>query len=368
MKILTILLKKTPNIKSHYDYIIVGQGLAGTILHFHLWERNKNVLVIDNNHSKSSSLVAAGMYNPIVFKHVTKGYNVDNYSPYLGPFYRKIEKLLNSQFDFPINILRFFKTIEQQNDFFSKTDEEGFSQYLISESESDVSELPVKNEIGFGEITETGWVNTVELLHKYREFLESKDLILNEKLDFDKLTVEEEKVIYKDITANKIIFCEGALMKENPYFKYLPLVPTKGELFTIKAKNLEVDKILNKGFFCLPLGDNLYRVGATFDRKDLTHETTEEGKQDLRERIESLITCDYEIVNHQAGIRPTVSDRRPLIGVHYKYESLGLFNGLGTKGVLIAPWLANHYCDFLLGKSPIAPEYNLQRVKKGRPL
>ena len=99
----------------------------------------------------------------------------------------------------------------------------------------------------------------------------------------------------------------------------------------------------------------------------MSYETTEEGKQDLRERIESLITCDYEIVDHQAGIRPTVSDRRPIIGVHYKHEALGLFNGLGTKGVLIAPWLANHYCNFLEGKSEIAPEYNLQRVKKGRP-
>ena len=142
------------------------------------------------------------------------------------------------------------KTIEQQNDFFSKTEEVGFSQYLVSESKSEVNHLPVKNEIGFGEITETGWVNTVELLNKYRAFLESKDLLLIEKLDFEKLKLKEETVHYKDISADKIIFCEGTLMTENPYFNYLPLVPTKGELMTIKAENLEVDKILNKGFFC----------------------------------------------------------------------------------------------------------------------
>ncbi len=324
------------------------------------------MLVIDNNHKKSASKVAAGMYNPIVFKHITKGYNADKYSPYLGSFYKRLENLLNTKVDYPINILRFFKTIEQQNDFFSKTEEEGFSQYLVSESKSEVNNLPIKNEIGFGEVTKTGWVNTIDLLNKYREFLLSEELLLNKKMDFEKLEFNDEKVTYNGLTADKVIFCEGAFMKENPYFKYLPLVPTKGELFTIKAKDLEVDKILNKGFFCLPLGDNLFRVGATFDRKDLTYSPTDEGKQDLRERIESLITCDYEIVNHQAGIRPTVSDRRPLVGVHFKYENLGLFNGLGTKGVLIAPWLANHFADFLEGKSEIAPEYNLQRVKKGR--
>ena len=201
-------------------------------------------------------------------------------------------------------------------------------------------------------------------MNKYRAFLESKDLLLIEKLDFEKLKLKEETVHYKDISADKIIFCEGTLMTENPYFNYLPLVPTKGELMTIKAENLEVDKILNKGFFCLPLGNNLFRVGATYNWKDLTYETSEEGEKDLITKIESLLTCDYKIIDHKAGIRPTVRDRRPLIGFHREYENIGLFNGLGTKGVLIAPWLADHFADFLNGKSELSPEYDLQRVKK----
>lgn len=355
---------KTPNIKSHYDYIIVGQGLAGTILHFHLWERGKKVLVIDHNHEKSASIVAAGMYNPIVFKRVTKGWRVDDYSLYLSTFYQRLEKHLNTQLDFPLNILRFFKTLEQQNDFFSKTEQDGFSQYLVSESDSDTSQLPVKNDIGFGEVTKTGWVNTVELLKRYQAVLEKKKLLLTEKFDFEELVFNQEKVSYKGITAEKIIFCEGTQMNKNPYFEYLPLVPTKGEVLTIKAPKLDVDKILNKGFFCLPLGKSLFRVGATYNWKDLTYKTTKEGKKDLIAKIESLLTCEYEIMDHQAGIRPTVRDRRPLIGLHKEFESLSLFNGLGTKGVLIAPWLANHFTDFLEGKTELSPEYDLRRVKK----
>ncbi len=364
MNNLTKLIIKSPNIKSQYDYIIVGQGLAGTILHFQLLQRGKTCLVIDNNLEKNSSLVAAGMYNPIVFKRVTKGWNVDKYSPYLAPFYSKMENHLNTKLDFPINILRFFKTLEQQNDFFSKTEEEGFSQYLISESKAVTKDLPVKNEIGFGEITKTGWVNTVSLLTQYRNFLDSNGIILNEKFEFDNLVFSDKKVMYQGISAEKIIFCEGTFMENNPYFKYLPLVPTKGELFTIKVPGLEVDKILNKGFFCLPLGNDLFRVGATYNWKDLTYETTENGKSELLEKINSLLDCDFEIMDHQAGIRPTVRDRRPLIGLHPDFPSLGLFNGLGTKGVLIAPWLSNHFCDFLEDKSPLDKEYDLQRVKK----
>ena len=364
MKNLTILLKKIGNIKSHYDYIIVGQGLAGTILHFHLWERGLKALVIDNNHEKSASIVAAGMYNPIVFKRVTKGWNVDKYSPYLAPFYKRMEKLLNTQLDFPLNILRFFKTLEQQNDFFSKTEEEGFSHYLVSESEELDENLPVKNEIGFGEVTQTGWVNTVSLLNGYRKYLQNEDQLLNEKFDFEELVFSESKVSYKGFTAQKIFFCEGTQMAQNPYFKYLPLVPTKGELFTIRVPGLEVDRILNKGFFCLPLGNELFRVGATYNWKDLTYETTENGKNELLEKIESLLDCEFTIIDHQAGIRPTVRDRRPLVGFHPDFQSLGLFNGLGTKGVLIAPWLANHFCDAIENIAPLDKEYDLQRVKK----
>lgn len=364
MKNLTILLKKIGNIKSHYDYIIVGQGLAGTILHFHFLERGKQVLVIDNNQEKNSSLVAAGMYNPIVFKRVTKGWNVDKYSPYLSPFYEKMEKLLSTQLDFPINILRFFKNLEQQNDFFSKTEEDGFSQYLVSQSSAKVDHLPVKNEVGFGEITKTGWVNTVTLMTKYKDFLIKENQLLNEKFDFDQLVFTDYKVSYKGISAEKIFFCEGTQMTQNPYFNYLPLVPTKGELFTIKVPGLEVDKILNKGFFCLPLGNELFRVGATYNWKDLTYDTTEAGKNELLEKLESLLKCEFEIVDHQAGIRPTVRDRRPLVGFHPDFPSLGLFNGLGTKGVLIAPWLANHFCDTIENNSILDREYDLQRVKK----
>ena len=337
--------------------------MAGTILHFHLWERGKNVLVIDKNHEKSASLVAAGMYNPIVFKRVTKGWRVDEYSPYLSAFYKRLEKHLEAQLNFPMNVIRFFKNLEQQNDFFSKTDQEGFSQYLISNTNVDTSNLPVINEIGFGEVTKTGWVNTVELLTKYQIFLKKEQLLVNDFFDFNQLVFSDEKVSYKGYTAYKIIFCEGTQMSKNPYFKYLPLVPTKGEVLTIKAPELKAENILNKGFFCLPLGNDLFRIGATYNWKDLTYKTTKEGKKDLEEKIKSLLTCEYEIIDHQAGIRPTVRDRRPLIGLHKEFENLALFNGLGTKGVLIAPWLANHFTDFLLNKSDISPEYDLRRVK-----
>jgi hypothetical protein len=42
--------------------------------------------------------------------------------------------------------------------------------------------------------------------------------------------------------------------------------------------------------------------------KDKTDLPTEEGKTELIDRIKEIITCDFEIVQHFAGVRPTVKD------------------------------------------------------------
>ena len=141
------------------------------------------------------------------------------------------------------------------------------------------------------------------------------------------------------------------------------MVPTQGEILTIKIENLSMDKILNKGFFIMPLGNDLYRVGATYNWKISHYETTEEAKAELIEKIKTVLPQEFEIVNHQAGIRPTVKDRKPLIGVHPEYKNLGVFNGMGTKGILIAPYFANHFSEFLEGSFELEKGVNIDRFK-----
>ena len=318
---------------------------------------------MDNNWEKNSSLVAAGMYNPIVFKRITKSWKADELVPYLNNFYPELEKHLNASFDTKIDILRIFKNWEQQNDFIAKTEDDNYSEFINSEESKTLDNNKVENNFGYGTVTQSGWINTKLMLSKYRQFLEKEALILNEKFDFDSLKVETEKITYKEVTANKIIFCEGTQIEQNPYFNYLPMVPTQGEILTIKIENLSMDKILNKGFFIMPLGNDLYRVGATYNWKISHYETTEEAKAELIEKIKTVLPQEFEIVNHQAGIRPTVKDRKPLIGVHPEYKNLGVFNGMGTKGILIAPYFANHFSEFLEGSFELEKEVNIDRFK-----
>ena len=114
----------------------------------------------------------------------------------------------------------------------------------------------------------------------------------------------------------------------------------KGELLTIYAPDLKVNFLIKSAIFILPVGDDLYKVGATFNWKDKTKEPTTEGRNELELKLKSVIDCDYTIVDQVAGIRPTVKDRRPLIGVHKKYRQVAVLNGLGTRGVMIAPLMA----------------------------
>ncbi len=139
---------------------------------------------------------------------------------------------------------------------------------------------------------------------------------------------------------------------------------TKGELLIIKAPNLDLDVIVNTSVFILPLGNDLFKVGATYNWKDKTDDPTEEGKQELVERIKEILMCDFEIIEHFGGVRPTVKDRRPLIGTHHERKSIHILNGLGTRGVMLGPAMAKALYDFIENEIPLHPEIDIKRFHK----
>jgi hypothetical protein len=113
-------------------------------------------------------------------------------------------------------------------------------------------------------------------------------------------------------------FAEGFGMHANPYFKNLPLDGTKGELFIKRQSSILT--LLYKCFY-ITIGWRLVQSGATYNWKDKTNLVTEDGKQELIDRIKE-INCDFTIMEHFAGVRPTVKDRRPLVGTHAEYSAI----------------------------------------------
>ena len=317
------------------DYIVVGLGLAGLAFTKEL-EKNKKSFIVFEDNSQNSSKVAGGMYNPVILKRFTPVWNAVEQLKIALPFYAELESKFNKKYDYPTAIYRIFKSIEEQNNWFIASDKPLLFNYMIPQIINKKFE-GVLAENGFGKLTNTGRIDTKTLLEDYRSYLLENYLLKNERFEYDKLVVNESNIEYKGVNARKIVFCEGFGLLKNPFFNYLPMQEVKGELITIHAQNLTIDFLIKAAVFVLPLGNNYYKVGATFNWKDKTKLPTEEGKQELIRKLESFITVPYTIVEHTAGIRPTVKDRRPLVGTHSKHQNMAVLNGLGTRGVMIAP-------------------------------
>lgn len=344
------------------DYIIVGLGLAGLAFTKELENNNKSFIVFEDN-SQNSSTVAGGMYNPVILKRFTPVWNAIEQLEIALPFYTNLEKQLQKKYNYPIDIYRIFKSVEEQNNWFVASDKPLLSNYMVSNIINKKFEGVIANN-GFGKLINTGRINTKILLEDYRKYLEKRNVIKYNSFDYAQLIINNNSIEYKGISVSKIVFCEGFGMFKNPFFKYLPMQEAKGELLTIYAPKLNVNFLIKASVFVLPLGNNYYKVGATFNWKDKTKLPTEEGKNELVSKLETFISVPYTIVAHTAGIRPTVKDRRPLVGRHPKYQNLAILNGLGTRGVMIAPTTAKALYNYLENEIALDKEVSIARFQQ----
>ena len=347
------------------DYLIVGSGLAGISFAEVALRNDKSILVLDNN-SQNSSKIAGGLYNPVILKRFSEVWQAQEQLAIMNEFYTFLEEKLNCKVDFKSPILRKFFSVEEQNNWFAASDKVALAPFLSTQLISK-KYVGIDSPYGYGEVLQTGYVDTALLLNKYREYLKESNLFQEEAFDYDALIINSDGIRYKDIHAKHIIFAEGFGMHANPFFNQLPLDGTKGELFIIKAPQLDLDVIVNTSVFILPLGDDLFKVGATYNWKDKTDLPTEEGKTELVARIKEIISCDFEIIEHFAGVRPTVKDRRPLVGTHQNYESIHILNGLGTRGVMLGPAMAKALFENIERQVHLNKEIDIKRfLRKGR--
>lgn len=344
------------------DYLIVGCGLAGISFAEIALAHNKSILVV-NDDSQNSSRIAGGLYNPVILKRFSEVWQAQEQLELMNQFYTDLEQKLAVKVDFKKPILRKFFSIEEQNNWFAASDKPALSPFL-STSIITKKYAGIDSPFNYGEVLHTGYVDTASLLEEYKKYLLKEQFLLQETFDYDAFEVLENSIRYKNREAKHIIFAEGFGLHANPYFNHLPLDGTKGELFIIKASDLDLDVIVNTSVFILPLGNDLYKVGATYNWKDKTDTPTEEGKQELLERIREIINCNFEIVSHFAGVRPTVRDRRPIVGTYSGSSSIHVLNGLGTRGVMLGPAMAKALFENIENGIPLDKEIDICRFEK----
>jgi glycine/D-amino acid oxidase-like deaminating enzyme len=274
--------------------------------------------------------------------------------------YSEIELRLNTSLDYKIPVYRKFASLEEQNNWFAASDKQSLSNYLSTNIVKNNNES-VNAPYGLGEVNDTGRVDVKTLISAYKSNLLDDGLFVESTFHYENLDALDQGFHYKGTTSKHIIFAEGYGITKNPFFNYLPLVPTKGELLTIYAPELNIDYVLKGPVFLIPLGKHHYLVGATYEWTDLTNRVTSKAKMELLTKLKTLINCSFEVVNQVAGVRPTVKDRRPLVGEHPDIKNMFVLNGLGTRGVMIGPYVSEQLYKYIEIQVPIEKEIDIAR-------
>lgn len=341
--------------------LVVGNGFAGSSLSYFLSQRGIQVEIISNPQFdySSSTTISAGIMLPFSGKRKTLSYNVSKALPFALDYYSKIQdhSKLTLLSDLPVRQL--ITEARDYNDWFSKTNDTESAQFIDHIHLSEVSNK-LKNHIGYLQFSHANAVNSVELLKAYKTFSPGK-AIRHEFFDFNELIIEQTCVTYKNQQFDQLIFCDGYRANANPFWSWLPFQPVKGEIIDIYAPNIQLDFILNSLLYIIPQGADKYKVGATYNWKDIDEITSQDGIQYLKFELEKLISIDFEIIGHFAGVRPAIQDRRPVIGFHPKFKNIGIFNGLGTKGAMLSPYYADMLANHIAEKKPIDFEVSVDR-------
>ncbi len=341
------------------DYIVVGCGLAG-IAFCEILEQHHHSFVVFDNASQQSSRVAAGLYNPVVLKRFTPVWKAKELLQMALPKYDILEAKLDSKLNYKLPVYRKFSSVEEQNNWFSASDKPVLTEFLSTTLIKNTN--PSLNaSFGFGEVQHTGRIDTTSLVSLYANYLKEKHQYLDEAFDYSVLKPSESGIDYKHIKAKYIVFAEGFGIMRNPFFNQLPLNGTKGEMLTIHAPDLKMNFILKAAVFVVPLGQDMYWVGSTYEWEDKTHTITFEARETLVEKVKKVITCDFEVVHQVAGIRPTTIDRRPLVGPHANNNRMFVLNGLGTRGVMMSHYVAEQLYKHIESQLPLDDEITIER-------
>lgn len=343
------------------DFLIVGQGVAGSVLAWMLDQRGCSVLLADDPALPAASAVAAGIVNPLTGRKLVRTWKADELFPFLHQFYSRLEQDLDVRFFHPKPIYRPFRSIAEKEAYLAIVADPAIQPYVSQVTDRQEYNEYINNPFGGLEVAQSGWVDLTEFMRIIKGYFIRKNQYYEGFVATDELKIKDKSVEWKDIQFNKVIFCDGVQSRENSLFNWLPHNPVKGQVLTAVVDNYPISAIVNQGVFILPIRKGLVRIGATYSWHDLDWQTTEDGRSFLESKVRLLLKVPYQVVAQQAGIRPSTKDRRPFVGLHPQHPGIGIFGGMGTKGVSLAPYLAEQFVRYLLDGEELEPEANISR-------
>jgi len=344
-----------------YEYLIIGQGIGGTSVAWHLHDSGKSFLIAGDSSMPSSSRVAAGIFNPLTGKKLVKTWLADDLFPYARTFYGGLEQRLGRKLMHFTPVYRPFRSIEEQNTYLAQTADPGIAPYIATTPDPGSAMPYVNAEFGGLEVVQSGWIDLPALLDASRAYFQEQNLYVEAAFDPAELERSDSGIEWQGARFKTVIFCQGFFALKNDWFNWLPFTPVKGQILEIATDVSVKPYIINQGIFALPLAENRMKIGATYSWDPLDWEITGAATEELEAKLRGLLNTGYKLTSAQAGIRPSVRDRRPLIGIHPEFSNVSIFNGLGTKGVTLAPFLADEFCNHLIYGKELNPLVNIKR-------
>jgi glycine/D-amino acid oxidase-like deaminating enzyme len=342
-----------------YDYLIIGQGLAGSVLAYQLHKRGKSVAVIDEQKYPTSSRVAAGLANPITGPKMVKTWKADVLFPYMEKFYGQIQQETGAHFFKKHILYRPFTSAKEMNDWDGRSAHANDGPFIHKICEPGTHQTNIRDPFGGVEVV-AYVLNVDDFVTEIRCLLDGNCTFYDGFFEEDKLEILDDYVKYSEIEAAKVIFCTGHSVANSQYFGWLPITPLKGEILEVKIES-DFKTIYNRSCFIIPVENGHFKVGSTYDRQYQNEGITEKGKNEICKKLEALCTMSFSVTKHEAGIRPATLSRKPLMGTHPVHKCLHVFNGLGTKGVTLAPFFSDHFVKSLEEGNYVDEEVDIKK-------
>lgn len=339
------------------DYIIVGGGYAG-IFFAHQLILNGKSFVIFSEGGKSASQVSAGIVNPVVLKKFTTFWLAKEQIDFLNTTLNEIAEYTGKNYQINENIHRIFHDQKEQELWLTKSHTDELKPFLNTEFKSLGTIL---NSFGAGSVNLSSRLNVKGFFNDFKAFFKEKNHLREDLFDYSKISANS----YDNISFKHIVFCEGIGVKHNPFFSEIPVVANKGHHLKVKlSQPLGHQLTLKKKHFLFPLNEEIHYYGGTYDPNERGDEVDEFAKQQLIDGLSEFYPHSFEIKEVNYGFRPTVKDRRPILGSHPECPNFYVFNGLGARGILNGCYFSKELYEHIENQKPLMPEVNLKRFNK----
>ncbi len=340
--------------------LIIGQGISGTFLSYYLHRAGVDHLIIDQTNPHTPSAIAAGIINPVTGRRIVKTWMINTLLPFAQKAYDEIEQLLDITVCNAIPIAECHTSLQMKNAFESRYQED--PSYLSIAHDQHHWDPYLHGMQGWGEIKPALLIHLPHLIKAYRSYALNNGLLLEDHFDINALEIKDT-IRYKDIQCKKIIFCDGITAANTSFFKALPFAGNKGEALLVKISDLPRTHIIKKGMNLVPWPDELFWLGSVYQREFNDVFPSNEFYQMGKQWLDTHLKLPYEITGHYSAIRPATLERRPFVGFHPYHPSVGILNGMGTKGCSLAPYFAHQLTQHIVSGTEIETEASLRRFQ-----